>query len=69
MRLLAAAPPSATGRVTEGLAVVGDITLEGTLALVTFGALPLAFVAAAIGSSTGSAMSAGRSAAVARRGP
>jgi hypothetical protein len=48
MRLLAATSPDAVGRFTEGQARVGDITLEGTLAYATFGALPLAFVSAAL---------------------
>ncbi|MCR8669668.1 hypothetical protein [Agrococcus sp. HG114] len=48
MRLLAATSPSATGRLTEGQAVVGEITLEGTAALAAFGALPLALASAAL---------------------
>lgn len=48
MRLLAATSPDAVGRFTEGQARVGDITLEGTLAYATFGALPIALVSAAL---------------------
>lgn len=48
MRLLAATSPDATGRITEGQASVGEISLEGTLAFVVFGALPFAFASAAL---------------------
>ena len=48
MRLLAATSPEATGRLTEGQAAVGEISLEGTLAFALFGALPFAFASAAL---------------------
>ena len=48
MRLLAITSPDATGRLTEAQAIVGDITLEGTVALLIFGALPAAFLSAAL---------------------
>jgi len=48
MRLLAITSPDATGRFTEAQAIVGDITLEGTVALLIFGALPAAFASAAV---------------------
>jgi hypothetical protein len=44
MRLLAATSPQATGRLTEADAIVGDITVMGTLGFVVFSALPFAFV-------------------------
>ena len=46
MRLLAMTSPDATGRLTEGQAAVGEISLEGTLAFTLFGALPFAFASA-----------------------
>ena len=46
MRLLAMTSPEATGRLTEGQAAVGEISLEGTLAFTLFGALPFAFASA-----------------------
>ena len=46
MRLLAMTSPEATGRLTEGQAAVGEISLEGTLAFTVFGALPFAFASA-----------------------
>ena len=46
MRLLAMTSPDATGRLTEGQAAVGEISLEGTLAFTVFGALPFAFASA-----------------------
>jgi len=48
MRLLAMTSPEATGRLTEGQAAVGEISLEGTLAFTLFGALPFAFASAAL---------------------
>lgn len=48
MRLLALMSPEATGRLTEGQAAVGEISLEGTLAFALFGALPFAFASAAL---------------------
>ena len=47
MRALAATSPEATGRLTEAQATVGEITLEGTVAFLVFGALPFAFASAA----------------------
>ena len=43
MRLLAITSPQATGRLTEAQATVGEITLEGTVGYLVFGALPFAF--------------------------
>ena len=37
-----------TGRTTEAQATVGEITLQGTLAFLVFGALPFAFASAAL---------------------
>lgn len=48
MRLLAVTSPDATGRLTEAQAIVGDITLGGTVAYMIFGALPFAFASAAL---------------------
>lgn len=48
MRVLAAASPEATGLITEAGEIVGDITIEGTLAYLVFGALPAAFASAAL---------------------
>ncbi|MET4100147.1 hypothetical protein ABIB37_002384 [Agrococcus sp. UYP10] len=48
MRLLAVTSPQSTGRLTEGDATIGRITLEGTVALLVFGALPLALGSAAL---------------------
>jgi hypothetical protein len=48
MRLLALTSPDATGRLTEAQAIVGDITVNGTIALAIFGALPFAFASAAL---------------------
>jgi hypothetical protein len=48
MRLLAVTSPDARGRQTEAQALVGFITLEGTLGYVVFGALPFAFASAAL---------------------
>ena len=48
MRLLAVTSPDATGRFTEAQAIVGDITVEGTVAFLIFGALPFAFASAAV---------------------
>ena len=48
MRLLAITSPDATGRLTEAQAIVGDITLEGTVGFLIFGALPFAFASAAL---------------------
>ncbi|MFF2369524.1 hypothetical protein [Agromyces sp. NPDC058110] len=48
MRMLAATSPGATGRSTEAEAIVGEITPEGTLAYLVFGALPFAFASAAL---------------------
>lgn len=48
MRLLAATSPGATGLITEAGEIVGDITLEGTVAYLVFGALPAAFASAAL---------------------
>ncbi len=48
MRLLAMTSPEATGRLTEGQAAVGEISLEGTLAFTLFGALPFSFASAAL---------------------
>ncbi|SFR76375.1 hypothetical protein SAMN05428970_2057 [Agromyces sp. CF514] len=48
MRLLAATSPDATGRSTEAQAIVGEISPEGTLAYLVFGALPFAFASAAL---------------------
>jgi hypothetical protein len=48
MRLLAITSPEATGRLTEAQAIVGDITLSGTVTYVIFGALPFAFASAAL---------------------
>lgn len=48
MRLLAATSPQSTGRLTEGSAVIGRITTEGSLAFLVFGALPLAFASSAL---------------------
>ncbi|SDT21636.1 hypothetical protein SAMN04488543_3330 [Friedmanniella luteola] len=46
MRLLAATSPGARGRLTEAGEVVGDISLEGTLGFVVFGAVPAGLLAA-----------------------
>lgn len=48
MRVLALTSPDATGRLTEAQAIVGDITVNGTIALAIFGALPFAFASAAL---------------------
>ncbi|MET4157911.1 hypothetical protein [Agromyces sp. PvR057] len=48
MRLLAATSPEATGRSTEAQAIVGEISGEGTLGYLVFGALPFAFASAAL---------------------
>lgn len=48
MRLLAATSPEATGLITEAGEVVGDITIEGTIAYLIFGALPAAFISAVL---------------------
>lgn len=48
MRLLALTSPEATGRLTEAQATVGEITFEGTLAFLLFGALPFAFASTAL---------------------
>ncbi|MET0781212.1 MAG: hypothetical protein ABWY26_13395 [Microbacterium sp.] len=48
MRLLAVTSPDATGRFTEAFAIVGDITLEGTLGYLLFAGLPFAFASAAL---------------------
>ena len=48
MRLLAITSPDATGRLTEAGAIVGDITPDGTLGYLIFGALPFAFASAAV---------------------
>jgi hypothetical protein len=48
MRLLAITSPDSKGRLTEAQALVGFITLEGTLGYVVFGALPFAFASAAL---------------------
>ncbi|TFC18379.1 hypothetical protein E3O19_04700 [Cryobacterium algoritolerans] len=44
MRVLALTSPLAVGRITEAQARVGDITFNGTLAFLIFGALPGAFL-------------------------
>ncbi|TFD76040.1 hypothetical protein [Cryobacterium fucosi] len=46
MRVLALTSPLAEGRITEAQAHVGDITINGTLAFLVFGALPGAFLSA-----------------------
>lgn len=47
MRILAAtSPESAQGRLTEAQAIVGFPSVEGTIALLVFGALPAGFLAA-----------------------
>lgn len=48
MRVLAVASPEASGRITEAQATVGEITLEGTLGYLLFGALPAALVSTAL---------------------
>ena len=48
MRLLALTSPEATGRLTEAQATVGEITFEGTLGFLVFGALPFAFASTAL---------------------
>ena len=48
MRVLALTSPDAVGRLTEAQAHVGDITADGTLTLLIFGALPGAFVSAVL---------------------
>lgn len=48
MRLLAVTSPEATGRLTEAQASVGEITFEGTMAYLLFGALPFAFASTAL---------------------
>ncbi|MDN3309422.1 hypothetical protein QWJ90_00570 [Microbacterium oryzae] len=48
MRLLAVASPEASGRITEAQATVGEITVEGTLGYLLFGALPAALVSTAL---------------------
>ncbi|SIN73228.1 hypothetical protein [Agromyces cerinus] len=48
MRLLAETSPQATGSITEAFARVGDITLDGTVSYLIFGALPAAFASAAV---------------------
>ncbi|GAA1951096.1 hypothetical protein [Agromyces allii] len=48
MRLLAATSPDAKGRITEAQAIVGEISPQGTLAYLVFGALPFAFASAAL---------------------
>ena len=46
MRVLALTSPLAEGRITEAHARVGDITVDGTLGYLVFGALPGAFLSA-----------------------
>jgi hypothetical protein len=48
MRLLAVTSPAATGRLTEAQATVGEITFEGTIGYLVFGALPFAFASTAL---------------------
>ena len=48
MRLLAVTSPEATGRLTEAQAIVGEITFEGTIGYLVFGALPFAFASTAL---------------------
>lgn len=48
MRLIAATSPDATGRLTEAQATVGEISFDGTISLLVFGALPLAFLSTAL---------------------
>ena len=48
MRLLAVTSPQATGRLTEAQATVGEITFEGTIGFLVFGALPFAFASTAL---------------------
>lgn len=48
MRLLAITSPKATGRLTEAGANVGEMTVEGTIAYLVFGALPFAFASTAL---------------------
>lgn len=48
MRLLAITSPDARGRLTEAQALVGFITLEGTIGFIVFGALPFAFASAVL---------------------
>ncbi len=48
MRLLALTSPNATGRFTEARAIVGDITLEGTLTFLLFGGLPAGMLSTAL---------------------
>ncbi|SDR66354.1 hypothetical protein [Agrococcus carbonis] len=48
MRLLAITSHGSRGRRTEGQALIGEITLEGTAAFVVFGAMPLALIAGAL---------------------
>ena len=48
MRLLAVADPDARGSFTENGNQVGDITLGGTLGLVTFVGIPIGFLAGLI---------------------
>ena len=48
MRLLAVTSPEATGRLTEAQATVGEITFEGTIGYLVFGALPFAFASTAL---------------------
>lgn len=48
MRLLAIADPDARNQITEAQALIGEVTWEGTLAYLVFGALPSAFASAAL---------------------
>ena len=48
MRLLAVTSPEATGRLTEAGANVGEMTVEGTIGYLVFGALPFAFASTAL---------------------
>jgi hypothetical protein len=48
MRLLAVTSPEATGRLTEAQATVGEITFDGTIGYLVFGALPFAFASTAL---------------------
>jgi hypothetical protein len=48
MRVLAVTSPDAVGRITEGQAIVGEITVQGTLAYLIFAAIPFGFVSAGL---------------------
>ncbi|MGH3703774.1 MAG: hypothetical protein ACRDT9_04020 [Agromyces sp.] len=48
MRLLAATSPDATGGITEAQADVGEITVDGTISYLLFGALPASVLSAAL---------------------